>query len=51
MDGVFQVSLKVLWNDFIANFFIFLELVVLFEIYLGMLIFSKIISRFGDIRL
>ena len=32
------------------NIFIFLELIQLFEIYLGMQIFSKDICRFGDIR-
>ena len=33
-----------------TNFFIFLGLVLLFEIYLGKYIFFKIIYRFGDIR-
>ena len=33
-----------------TNFFIFLGLVLLFEIYLGRYIFFKIICRFGDIR-
>ena len=42
--------MRVLWNDFVANFLIFLGLVLLFEIYLVCKFFFKIIYKFGDIR-
>ena len=41
-SGLYAMSLQ-------SNFFIFVRLILLFDIYLDMLFFSKIICRFGDI--